>query len=86
MSFKSFLTGKTNETKQQLALEGGRLPATGHSVLMAPEDKKVYTKFTADYTTALKPDGMVEFQLAHRLAQDTWPSTKTNTPGLIPRH
>jgi len=72
MSFMSFLTGKTNETKQQLALDAGRFPVSGQVVLMAKEDKKAHAKFMADYTTALHPDGMVEIQLAQRLAQDTW--------------
>jgi hypothetical protein len=31
-----------------------------------------YRKFIAEYVGALKPDGMIEIQLAQRLAQDTW--------------
>ena len=69
---KNFLRGKTNETKQQLPLEAARYPVTGHVMLQAPEDRKVHHKFLADYRTALNPDGMVEVQLAQRLAQDTW--------------
>ncbi len=68
----SFLSEKTNETRQQLALQSGRNPVTGQVITMPPPDRTVYMKFTADYTSALSPDGMVEVQLAHKLAQDTW--------------
>ena len=68
----SFLRGKTNETRQQLPLEAGRIPVTGQVMMMAPEDRKAYNSFMADFRSALNPYGLVELQLAQRLAQDTW--------------
>ena len=58
--------------KHRPFLQGRRNPATGHSVLMTEEDGKAYRQFIADYVAALKPDGLIELQLAQRLAQDTW--------------
>jgi hypothetical protein len=54
------------------ALEGRRNPTTGQTVLMTEKDGESYRKFIAEYMAALKPDGMVEIQLAQKLAQDTW--------------
>ncbi len=68
----SFLSEKTNETRQQLALESGRSLVTGQVTSMPGPDRATYAKFTAEYTSALSPAGMVEGQLAHKLAQDTW--------------
>jgi hypothetical protein len=51
---------------------GQRNPLTGHAVLMTEEDAKSHRAFIRDYSAALKPDGMVEIQLAQKLAQDTW--------------
>ena len=53
-------------------LQGSRDPITGHAVLMTETDAESHRKFNAEYIAALKPDGMVEIQLAQRLAQDTW--------------
>ena len=58
--------------KQKAVLVGQRNPLTGHAVLMTEEDAKSHRAFIRDYSAALKPDGMVEIQLAQRLAQDTW--------------
>ena len=57
---------------QKPVLMGRRNPVTGHSVLMIEADAESHRKFIAEYVAALKPDGMVEIQLAQRLAQDTW--------------
>ena len=54
------------------ALQGGRNPVTGQTTLMTEQDADSYRKFIREFTAALKPDGMVEIQLAQRLAQDTW--------------
>ena len=61
-----------NVEKQKAVLVGQRNPLTGHAVLMTEEDAKSHRAFIRDYSAALKPDGMVEIQLAQRLAQDTW--------------
>ena len=53
-------------------LQGGRNPVTGQTTLMTEQDADSYRKFIREFTAALKPDGMVEIQLAQRLAQDTW--------------
>jgi hypothetical protein len=58
--------------KQRVMLQGRRNPVTGQPVLMTEEDGKAYRQFIADYVAALQPEGMVEIQLAQRLAQDTW--------------
>jgi cyclopropane fatty-acyl-phospholipid synthase-like methyltransferase len=57
---------------QKSVLMGRRNPVTGQSVLMIETDAESHRKFIAEYVAALKPDGMVEIQLAQRLAQDTW--------------
>ena len=58
-----------NVEKHNAVLVGGRNPLTGHAVLMTEEDAKSHRAFIRDYSAALKPDGMVEIQLAQRLAQ-----------------
>ena len=57
---------------QRSVLRGSRNPVTGQSVLMIEADAESHRKFIAEYVGALKPDGMIEIQLAQRLAQDTW--------------
>ena len=57
---------------QKPVLMGRRNPVTGHSVLMIEADAESHRKFIAEFVAALKPDGMLEIQLAQRLAQDTW--------------
>jgi hypothetical protein len=53
---------------QKPILMGRRNPVTGHAVLMIETDAESHRKFIAEYVAALKPDGMVEIQLAQRLA------------------
>jgi hypothetical protein len=57
---------------QKSILRGSRNPVTGQAVLMIEADADSHRKFIAEYVAALKPDGMIETQLAQRLAQDTW--------------
>jgi hypothetical protein len=57
---------------QKSVLQGSRSPVTGQAVLMTETDATSHRRFTAEYVAALNPDGMVEIQLAQRLAQDTW--------------
>ena len=57
---------------QKSVLMGRRDPTTGQSVLRTEADAESHRKFIAEYVAALKPDGMIEIQLAQRLAQDTW--------------
>ena len=61
-----------NVERHKAVLVGQRNPLTGHAVLMTEEDAKSHRAFIREYSAALKPDGMVEIQLAQRLAQDTW--------------
>jgi hypothetical protein len=51
---------------------GRRDPVTGQSVLRTESDAESHRKFIAEFVASLKPDGMLEIQLAQRLAQDTW--------------
>ena len=53
-------------------LRGSRNPVTGQAVLMIEADADAHRKFIAEFVASLKPDGMIEIQLAQRLAQDTW--------------
>jgi hypothetical protein len=39
---------------------------------MIEADAESHRKFIAEFVASLKPDGMLEIQLAQRLAQDTW--------------
>ena len=57
---------------QKPVLMGRRNPVTGQSVLMIEADAESHRKFIAEFVASLKPDGMLEIQLAQRLAQDTW--------------
>ena len=57
---------------QKSVLMGRRDPATGQSVLRTESDAETHRKFIAEFVASLKPDGMLEIQLAQRLAQDTW--------------
>ena len=57
---------------QKSVLMGRRDPVTGQSVLRTETDAESHRKFTAEFVATLKPDGMLEIQLAQRLAQDTW--------------
>jgi hypothetical protein len=57
---------------QKSVLMGSRSPVTGQAVLMTETDADSHRKFIAEFVASLKPDGMIEIQLAQRLAQDTW--------------
>jgi len=57
---------------QKPVLMGRRNPVTGQSVLMIETDAEAHRKFIAEFVASLKPQGMIEIQLAQRLAQDTW--------------
>ena len=57
---------------QKPVLMGRRNPVTGQAVLMTESDAETHRKFIAEFVASLKPDGMLEIQLAQRLAQDTW--------------
>ncbi len=57
---------------QKSVLRGSRNPVTGQAVLMTETDGDSHRRFMTEYVAALKPDGMIEIQLAQRLAQDTW--------------
>jgi hypothetical protein len=39
---------------------------------MIEADAESHRKFITEFVASLKPDGMLEIQLAQRLAQDTW--------------
>ena len=57
---------------QKSVLIGRRDPATGQSVLRTESDADAHRRFIVEYVAACKPDGMIEIQLAQRLAQDSW--------------
>ena len=57
---------------QRSVLRGSRDPVTGQSVLRTESDAETHRRFIAEFVAGLKPDGMLEIQLAQRLAQDTW--------------
>jgi len=57
---------------QKSVLMGRRDPVTGQSVLRTESDADTHRRFIAEFVAGLKPDGMLEIQLAQRLAQDTW--------------
>ena len=57
---------------QKSVLMGRRDPVTGQSVLRTESDAETHRRFIAEFVASLKPDGMLEIQLAQRLAQDTW--------------
>ena len=57
---------------QKSVLMGRRDPVTGQSVLRTETDADTHRRFIAEFVASVKPDGMIEIQLAQRLAQDTW--------------
>jgi hypothetical protein len=57
---------------QPSVLQGRRDPTTGQSVLRTESDAETHRRFIAEFVASFKPDGMLEIQLAQRLAQDTW--------------
>jgi hypothetical protein len=57
---------------QKSVLMGRRDPVTGQAVLRTESDAETHRRFIAEFVAGLKPDGMLEIQLAQRLAQDTW--------------
>jgi len=57
---------------QRSVLMGRRDPTTGQSVLRTETDAETHRRFIAEFVASVKPDGMLEIQLAQRLAQDTW--------------
>ena len=57
---------------QKSVLMGRRDPVTGQSVLRTETDAETHRRFIAEFVASLKPDGMLEIQLAQKLAQDTW--------------
>jgi hypothetical protein len=57
---------------QKSVLMGRRDPTTGQSVLRTESDAETHRRFTTEYVAPCKPDGMIEIQLAQRLAQDCW--------------
>jgi hypothetical protein len=57
---------------QKSVLMGRRDPVTGQSVLRTETDAETHRRFITEFVASFKPDGMLEIQLAQRLAQDTW--------------
>ena len=53
---------------QKSVLMGRRNPVTGQSVLMTETDADTHRRFIAEFVAGLKPDSMLEIQLAQRLA------------------
>jgi hypothetical protein len=53
---------------QKSVLMGRRDPTTGQSVLRTESDAESHRKFVAEFVASLKPDSMIEIQLAQRLA------------------
>ena len=69
-NFKKPATPRTiTVDKHRAVLVGGRNPITVQPVLMAEADAQAHRAFIKEYAAALKPEGMVEIQLAQRLAQ-----------------
>jgi hypothetical protein len=57
---------------QKSVLMGRRDPTTGQSVLRTETDAETHRRFIVEFVAACKPDGMIEIQLAQKIAQDTW--------------
>jgi hypothetical protein len=53
---------------QKSVLMGRRDPTTGQSVLMTETDAETHRRFIAEFVASLKLDGMLEIQLAQKLA------------------
>jgi hypothetical protein len=53
---------------QPSVLMGRRDPVTGQSVLRTESDAETHRRFIAEFVAGLKPDSMLEIQLAQRLA------------------
>ncbi len=63
---------KTPETKAISAMNALRHGLTGQVNLMPTEDREAHDKFCAAIVESLAPEGALEIQFAHAVAEDNW--------------
>src|SRR5579862_7815701 len=63
---------RTEEGKQRSRLNGLRHGLTGQVSIMTDENRAAHDAFCNPIITSLGPDGPIEMQLAHLIAQDHW--------------
>jgi hypothetical protein len=63
---------RTEEGKQRSRLNGLRHGLTGQVSIMTDENRAAHDAFCNPIITGLGPDGPLEMQLAHLIAQDHW--------------
>ncbi len=66
-------TGPTTPTgKSRTRLNGLRHGLTGQTALLPEEDRDAYDQHHAAFLAELNPEGLLEIQLAHGIADDYW--------------
>jgi hypothetical protein len=63
---------RSAEGKSRTRLNGLRHGLTGQTVLLPEEDREAYDLHHADFLAELAPEGLVETQIAHGIADDYW--------------
>ena len=63
---------KTEETKKIVSQNALRHGLTGQVTLMPDEDRIAHDNFCAAIVASLFPEGALEIQLAHAIAEDNW--------------
>jgi hypothetical protein len=63
---------RTAEAKSRTRLNGLRHGLTGQTVLLPDEDRAAYDHHHAALQAELKPEGVMETQIAHQIADDYW--------------
>ncbi len=63
---------KTEEGKRRSSLNARRHNLTGQVTSMTPEDRVAHDAFSASMIKAMAPEGVLELQLAQRIATDSW--------------
>jgi hypothetical protein len=66
-------TGPTTPAgKSRTRLNGLRHGLTGQTALLPDEDREAYAGHHAEFLAELRPEGLLETQLAHGIADDYW--------------
>src|SRR5580704_793371 len=74
-----FSTGpRTEQGKRHSSLNARRHSLTGQVTAMTDEDRAAHDEFSAALIQNLAPEGAMEFQLAQRIATDSWRLNRTS--------
>jgi hypothetical protein len=63
---------RTEAGKSRTRLNGLRHGLTGQTALLPDEDRAAYDRHHTEFLAELKPEGVIEIQIAHHIADDYW--------------